>query len=186
MLSTLPSRQFSLNWFRVTQIVSPLAVGVMLLTSGRRKAEAQPVLVQPQLPTTQIIGSPIPSPVPVMPGTNQPYSLSPNSYNPGNYSYSDYNYGNYGGYNYDGYNYGGYYNYGYSHYPQVITPGRAVIRNSTLINPTVINSRINDSVLVNPVIVNPSGYGRRLVAPSSSIYYSPRVYSPGIRVRIGY
>ncbi len=182
MLSTLPSRQPSLNWFRVNQILAPLALGVVLLTSLERKAEAQPLLVQPQLPTTQIIGSPIPSPVPVVPGTNQPYSLSPNSYNSGNYSYSDYNYG---GYNYDGYNYGGY-NYGYSNYPQVITPGRAVIRNSTLINPTVINSRINDSVLVDPVIVNPPGYGRRIVAPPPSIYYSPRVYSPGIRVRIGY
>lgn len=86
MLNTLPSRQRGLNWFSLTYSLTPLTLGVAILASAAMSVEARPVFVQPPLPTTQIIGSPIPSPVPVVPGTTIPYSLSP--YN--NY-YRDYN-----------------------------------------------------------------------------------------------
>lgn len=177
MLFTLPSRQLSLNWFRVTKVVTPLTLGVILLTSVGRKAEAQPLIIQPPAPTTQIIGSPIPSPVPVVPGTTYPYSLSP--YSQGNFNNYNYGYSYYG----SDYNYGGY----YGGYNRVITPGRAVIRNSTLINPTVINSRISDSVLVDPVIVNPSRFPRRVYSQPPIIYNPPVIYnSPGLSIQIGY
>lgn len=176
MLSTLPSRQLNFNGFRVTKVVTPLALGVIVLTSIGRKAEAQPVFIQPPAPTTQIIGSPIPSPVPVVPGTTYPYSLSP-------YSQSNFNNYNYGYRNYGDYNYGGY----YGGYNRVITPRRGVIRNSTLINPTVINSQISDSVLVDPVIVNPPGFPRRVYSQPPIIYNPPNIYtSPGLSIQVGY
>ena len=163
MLSQRPSRQPCFNWFGMTKALIPLTVGVALLTSAEMPAEAQ-VVMQQLSPTTQVIGSPIPSPVPVVPGTSYPYSLSP-------------------------YNSNSYYNpYGYYDYNQTfMTPRRQVIRNSTLINPTVINSRITDSVLVDPVIVNSPGYPRRGFRQPPVIYNPPYYYNqPGIRIRIGY
>lgn len=140
---------------RLTNLLTPLSVGVVVVASAGISAEARPVvIVQPPLPTTQIIGSPIPSPVPLVPGTTTPYSLSP------------YNYGNY--------NYNSNYNTGF------ITPGRQVIQNSTLINPTIINSRISDSVLVDPVIINSRRYPIYQGGGSRFIYSSP-----GVRIRIG-
>jgi len=83
MLKTSLSRR--LNCFKLTNALTPLTLGVTLVASAGISVEARPiVVVQPPLPTTQIIGSPIPSPVPVVPGTTMPYSLSP-------YHYSDYN-----------------------------------------------------------------------------------------------
>jgi hypothetical protein len=177
MLSTLPSRQLNFNGFRVTKVVTPLALGVILLTSVGRKAEARPVIIQPPAPTTQIIGSPIPSPVPVVPGTTYPYSFSP--YSNGNFNNHNYNNGGYSYYdNYPGY-YGG--------YNRVITPGRAVIQNSMLINPTVINSRVYDSVLVDPVILNSPGFPRRVYSQPPVIYNPPSIYtSPGFSIQVGY
>jgi hypothetical protein len=172
MLSKLPSRQSCLNWFGMTKALMPLTLGVVLLTSVEMPAEAQ-VIMQQSSPTTHVIGSPIPSPVPVVPGTSYPYSLSP--YNSTTYNSNSY--------------YNPYYNpYGYYDYNQtIVTPGRQVIRNSTLINPTVINSRITDSVLVDPVIVNSPGYPRRVFRQPPAIYNSPYYFNrPGIRVRIGY
>ncbi|HEY9608688.1 MAG TPA: hypothetical protein V6C93_04950 [Allocoleopsis sp.] len=171
MLSTLPSRQSCLNRFGVTKTLTPLTLGIVLLTSIGMPAQAQFGGFPAQSPTTQVIGSPIPSPVPVVPGTMNPYSLSPyNSntyYNPNNSYYNPYNY--------NGYNPGG------------ITSGRGVIRNSTLINPTVINSRITDSVLVDPVIIDSPGFSRRVFRQPPVIYNPPYLYNqPGIRVHIGY
>ncbi len=78
MLKTSLSRQ-------LTNLLTPLSVGVALVASMGISVEARPVvIVQPPLPTTHIIGSPIPSPVPLVPGTTTPYSLSP-------YNYSNYN-----------------------------------------------------------------------------------------------
>jgi hypothetical protein len=167
MLSKCPSRQPYFNWFGMTKALTPLTVGVVLLTSAGLPAQAQ-LIMQQSSPTTHVIGSPIPSPVPVVPGTNYPYSLSP--YN-------------------STYNSDSYYNpYGYYDYNQtIVTPGRQVIRNSTLINPTVINSRITDSVLIDPVIVNSPGYPRRVFRQPPAIYNPPYYYNrPGIRIRIGY
>src|ERR671933_185127 len=166
MLSTLPSRQSCLNRFGVTKTLTPLTLGIVLLTSLGMPAQAQFGGFPPQSPTTQVIGSPIPSPVPVVPGTMNPYSLSPyNSntyYNPNNSYYNPYNYNDY--------------NRG------IITPGSGVIQNSTL-----INSRITDSVLVDPVIIDPRGYSRRVFRQPPVIYNPPYLYNqPGIRVRIGY
>ena len=162
MLSKLLSRQPCLNWFGMTKALTPLTLGVVLLTSVEMPAEAQ-VIMQQSSPTTQVIGSPIPSPVPMVPGTSYPSSLSP--YN-------------------SIYNSNSYYNpYGYYDYNQtIVTPGRQVIQNSTL-----INSRITDSVLVDPVIVNSPGYPRRVFRQPPTIYNPPYYYNrPGIRVRIGY
>lgn len=178
MLSKLPSRPSSVHQFRVMQTVTPLSLGIVLLTSVGMPAQAQFGGFPTQSPTTQVIGSPIPSPVPVVPGTTNPYSLSP--YN----SHSDYNpnHSYYDPYNYNGYNRG------------IITPGSGVIRNSTLINPTVINSRISDSVLVDPVIIDSRGYPQR-VFRQPSVIYNPPIYNrpiynrynhPGVRIRIGY
>ena len=174
MLSTLPSRQSCLNRFGVTKSLTPLTLGIVLLTSVGMPAQAQFGGFPAQSPTTQVIGSPIPSPVPVVPGTMNPYSLSPyNSntyYNPNNSYYNPYNYNGYNPYN-----------------PGVVTTGRGVIRNSTLINPTVINSRITDSVLVDPVIIDSPGFSRRVFRQPPVIYNPPYLYNqPGIRVRIGY
>lgn len=182
MLSTLLSRPSYFNRFRVTKALTPLSLGIALLTSVGMPAQAQFGGFPNQSPTTQVIGSPIPSPVPVVPGTMNPYSLSPYDsnpyYNPNNSYYNPYNYN---GYNQNGYNQG------------IITPGSGVIRNSTLINPTVINSRISDSVLVDPVIIDSRGYPRRVFRQPSAIYnppiynrYNNRYNQPGVRIRIGY
>lgn len=65
-----PSRQPGLNWSKLTNVLAPLSLGVALLTLVARPATARPVvIVQPPLPSTSIIGSPIPSPVPVNPYT---------------------------------------------------------------------------------------------------------------------
>ena len=124
MLSTLPSRPSYFRRFRVTKALSPLSLGIILLTSVGMPAQAQFGGFPTQSPTTQVIGSPIPSPVPVVPGSMNPYSLSPYNSNP----YYNPNNSYYNPYNYNGYNQG------------IITPGSGVIQNSTLINPTVINS----------------------------------------------
>lgn len=168
MLSTHPSQQSCLNWFGVRKALTPLTLGVVLLTSAGMPAQAQIWTTQPPAPTTQIIGSPIPSPVPVVPGTTYPYSLSPfnSTYGSGSY-YNPYGYSN--------------------HNPVIVRPRRQNIRNSTLINPTVINSTITDSVLVDPVIVDSPGYSRRVFRQPPAIYNPPYYYNqPGIRVRVGY
>lgn len=162
MPSRHSSQQPCLNGFRVTKALTPLTLGVILLTLMGTPADAQSLMIQSPPSTTHVYGSPIPSPVPVVPGTNYPSSLSP--YNSGNYNY---NYSNY--------------NYGYSNYPSAIRPRRTVIRNSTLINPTVINSTITDSVLVDPVIINSPGY------PGAIYQQPPVIYNPsGIDIRIGF
>lgn len=168
MLSKLPSRLSYIHQFRVTQAVTPLSLGIVLLTSVGMPAQAQFGGFPTQSPTTQVIGSPIPSPVPVVPGTMNPYSLSPYNSNPDYNPHHSY---------YNPYNQG------------IITPGSGVIRNSTLINPTVINSRITDSVLVDPVIIDSRGYPRRGFRQPSVIYNPPiynRYNQPGVRIRIGY
>ncbi|HEY9632983.1 MAG TPA: hypothetical protein V6D14_06240 [Coleofasciculaceae cyanobacterium] len=81
MLKRVPSRQRALNWFRLTSTLTPLSLGVAFLATAQMSVEARPVFIQSPPPTTQIIGSPIPSPVPVVPGTTTPYSLSNPSYN---------------------------------------------------------------------------------------------------------
>ena len=174
MPSTRPFQQLGLHGFRVKGAIIPLTLGVVLLMAGGKKAQAQfqapAVRVIPPAPTTHIIGSPIPSAVPLVPGTNTPYSLSPygsqNPYNP--------------------------YSSGYYGSPvRVITPGYRVIRNSTLVSPTLINPTITDSVLVDPVIINSPGFHRRGFG-TPAVIYSPRGFgfysSPrsGVRVRIGY
>jgi hypothetical protein len=177
MLSKLPSRQSYFHRFRVTKALTPLSLGIVLLTSVGMPAQAQFGGFPTQSSTTQVIGSPIPSPVPVVPGTMIPSSLSPyNSnpyYNPNNSYYNPYNYNDYN--------------------REIITPGSGVIRNSTLINPTVINSRITDSVLVDPVIIDSQRYPRRGFRQPSAIYnppiynrYNNRYNQPGIRIQIGY
>lgn len=155
-------QQACLNRFRVTKALTPLTLGVVLLTLMGTPADAQSRIIQPPSSTTHVYGSPIPSPVPVVPGTSYPSSLSPHNFGNYNYGYSNYN-------------------YGYGNYPSVIRPRRTVIRNSTLINPTVINSTITDSVLVDPVIINSPGY------PRGVVQQPPVIYNPsGINIRIGF
>ena len=84
MFKTPPSQQRCLNWFRLIDGLTPLTLGVALLTSLGMPVEARPVVVQSAPPTSYIYGSPIPSPVPVNPVTGQPSSLS-------SYGYRDYN-----------------------------------------------------------------------------------------------
>jgi hypothetical protein len=79
MLKTVPSQQRSLNWFRLTNTLTPLTLGVALLTATGLSVEARPVFVQPASCSTSIIGSPIPSPVPMNPVTGQPCAFSPYS-----------------------------------------------------------------------------------------------------------
>ena len=169
MFKTPPSQQRCLNWFRLIDGLTPLTLGVALLTSLGIPVEARPVVVQSAPPNTYIYGSPIPSPVPVNPITSQPsyiygnpiptsvpvYPVTGQPYSVSPYDYRDYNSG--------------------------IRRGRGVIRNSTLVNPTVINSTISDSVLVDPVIIDSSSlpYGR---VRRSGIFYN----SPGFGIRIGY
>jgi hypothetical protein len=175
-------------------------VGVSLTTLVVTPVQARPiVIVNPILPTTQVIGSPIPSPVPLIPGTMIPYTPSSvNDY------YRNYNsvivpgrtiinnslpYNNYGSYNSiivpgrtiinnsSPYN-SSLYN-SYPGYNSVIVPGR-IINNSTLVNPRIINPRISDSVLINPVIINSPRYPVAPVGGSRVIYTSP-----GIRINLG-
>lgn len=169
MFKTPPSQQRCLNWFRLIDGLTPLTLGVALLTSVAMPVEARPVVIQSAPSTSYIYGSPIPSPVPVNPFTGQPSSIYGNPqptsvrvypatgqpYSVSPYGYPDYNSG--------------------------IRRGRGVIRDSTLVNPTVINSTISDSVLVDPVIIDSSRlpYGRQR---RSGIIYN----SPGLGIRIGY
>lgn len=171
MLNTASTQQPSINPFRLTNAIASL-IGVTFVISASISVEARPIVVIGQpLPTTQIIGSPIPSPIPLVPGTTTPYLFSP--YNDRDYNtvimprrgVSD-----------------------YRNYNTVITPGRRIIDNSTLINPTIINSRISDSVLVNPTIINsrqypssPYDYGYDYGYGGSRFTYT----SPGIRIRLG-
>lgn len=71
MLNTLSPKQRCLNGFRAIGTLTPLTLGVALLTFAGMPAEARPVIVQTQTEPcgTYIIGSPIPSPVPVNPYT---------------------------------------------------------------------------------------------------------------------
>ncbi len=180
MLKTFPSQRPSINRFRLTRTLAPVTLGVALLTTVGMPVEARPVIVQPLPPTTQIYGSPIPSPMPVVPGTTQPYSISP-YYSPGNSYYSPGNsYYSPGNSYYSPYNpYYSPYNNGYYNNPAVVPPGRSVIRNSTLINPTLVNPRITDSVVVDPVIIRSPRFPRGTRRPG--VIYN----SPGIRLRIG-
>jgi hypothetical protein len=192
------------NSFWFTKIV-PI-IGVSLIASAALSVEARPIVIinQQPLPTTQVIGSPIPSPVPLVPGTTMPYSLSPY-----NNSYRDYNtvivpgrniinnspYNNYRDYNTvivpnrniinnSPYN-------DYRDYNTVIVPGRSIINNSTLLNPRIINPRISDSVLINPIITNSPRYPVAPYRDPRFIYSSPYrdsgfIYtSPGIQIRLG-
>lgn len=84
MLKTSPFWQAALNRFGLINTVTPLSLGVALLTSVGMPAEAIPVVVQSAHPTTQIYGSPIPSPVPLNSVTGSPCALSP-------YNCRDYN-----------------------------------------------------------------------------------------------
>jgi hypothetical protein len=187
------------NSFWFTKALIPI-IGVSVVTSAAFSAEARPIVIINQpLPTTQVIGSPIPSPVPLVPGTTMPYSLSPyyNNYRdyntvivPGrniidnstlynNYNYRDYNTVIVPGRNIID-NSTLYNNYNYRDYNTVIVPGRNIIDNSTLLNPRIINPRISDSVLINPVIINSPRYP---VAPFRGSRY---IYnSPGIIIRLG-
>ncbi|MGC1394470.1 MAG: hypothetical protein WA828_09350 [Coleofasciculaceae cyanobacterium] len=167
------------NSFCFTKIL-PI-IGVSLIASAA-SVEARPIVIinQPPLPTTQIIGSPIPSPVPLVPGTTMPYSLSPY-----NNSYRDYNTVIVPGSNII--NNSPYNNY--RDYNTVIVPGRSIINNSML-NPRIINPRISDSVLINPVIINSPRYPVVPYRDSRFIYSSPYnsgfIYtSPGIQIRLG-
>jgi len=173
------------NSFWFTKALVPI-IGISLITSAALSVEARPIVIinQPPLPTTQVIGSPIPSPVPLVPGTTMPYSLSP-YYN----NYRDYNTVIVPGRN--TINNPTFYN-NYRDYNTVIVPRRNIINNSTLLNPRIINPRISDSVLINPVIINSPRYP--VVAPSRDsrfIYSSPSrdsrfIYtSPGIRINLG-
>lgn len=142
------SQQPCCSQFNLTQTLLPLTLGVALVTSIQMPATATPVIINSPPPTTQIYGSPIPSPVPVVPGTSQPSLYSPYNNTYGN-TYRN-------------------------HYP-IRTPGRGTIRNSTLINPTIIDSTITDSVLIDPTIINSSGYSRRGIRNSGIIYRSPGI-----------
>lgn len=72
MLKISPSRS------KLTKVLTPLSLGVALLTLAQIPVAAGPVvIVQPPLPSTSIIGSPIPSPVPVNPYTGNFCAFSP-------------------------------------------------------------------------------------------------------------
>lgn len=161
MSNSCPSQQPCWSRFSLTQAVVPLTLGVALLTSIEMPANAIPVIINSPRPTTQIYGSPIPSPVPVVPGTSQPSLYSPYNNTYGNIYRP--------------------YDNTYRRYDRIRTSGRGTIRNSTLINPTIIDSTITDSVLVDPTIINSSGYPRRGIRNSGIIYRSP-----GVRINIGY
>lgn len=180
MLKTPPSQQPCLNKFRLTNALTPLAIGVALVASAGISVEARPVIViQSPIPTTRIVGSPIRRSAPVVSGTTSSYSFS--SYSYGNYNTgSPYSYGSYSTVS-PSY-YGSYTTVSPSYYQgyPVITPGRSVIQNTTLINPTLINPRVSDSVLVNPVIINSPRYPVAPIGGSRFIYTSP-----GVRIRVG-
>jgi hypothetical protein len=169
MLKTSPSRQRGFNWFSITYALPPLTLGVALLTSAGMPAEAIPVVVQSLPPTTQIYGSPIPSPVPVIPGTSNPYSLSP-------YDYSDYN---------------------SVIRPGRGVIRNSTLINPTVINSRIVDSVLVDPVIINSPRYPLGTFGRSRVIYNSPGYYSPGYYSPGyyspgyyspgsLRIRIGY
>ena len=70
-------QQTAPNSFWFTKALAPL-IAISLVTAAA-SVEARPIVIidSPQLPTTQVIGSPIPSPIPLVPGTNIPYIFSP-------------------------------------------------------------------------------------------------------------
>ncbi|MCP2731727.1 hypothetical protein [Limnofasciculus baicalensis] len=159
MLKISPFQQSWLN-----HLLAPLTVGVALVVSGAIPVTANPIILrsQPQICSSIIYGSPIPSPVPVNPVTGTPCSFSSNNYP--DYNYRDYNYRDY--------------DYGYDNSTR--NPVRGTIRNSTLINPTIIDSTISDSVLIDPTIINSSRYNRRVIIRSNVIQRTP-----GITIHIG-
>jgi len=77
MLKLLRSQQSCLNWFRQADALTPLTLGIVLLTSVGMPVEARPVVVQVQSVVqspscaSYIYGSPIPTPMPVNPLTGQ-------------------------------------------------------------------------------------------------------------------
>jgi hypothetical protein len=156
MLKTSLSQQPSLNWFRLTNTLTPLALGVALVTLAGLSVEARPiVVVQPPMPTTQIIGSPIPSPVPLVPGTTMPYSLSP-------YNYSNYNQ--------------------VIVTPGRRVIQNSTLINPTIINSRISDSVLIDPVIINSqrYPFAPYGYGGYGYGGSRLIYNSP-----GFGIRIG-
>ncbi|HEY9711757.1 MAG TPA: hypothetical protein V6D48_26350 [Oculatellaceae cyanobacterium] len=169
MLKTSPSRQLCWNWSRLTKVVTPLSLGVALLTSAQMPVAAKPVVVvQPPLPSTSIIGSPIPSPVPVNPYTGKMCAFSPNECRgydtviiPGRQVIRRQTLIN----------------------PRVIN---SRVSDSVLVNPVIINSpgysqgtfRGSSVIYSSPVYSSP--------VYSSPIYSSPTYSSPGgLRIRVG-
>lgn len=138
MLKTSPFRQVGLNRFGLINTVTPLTLGVALLTLGGMPAEAIPVVIQSPAPTTQIYGSPIPSPVPVNSVTGSPCALSP-------YNCRDYNIVVPAG-------------RGVIDNSTLINPTviNSRISDSVLVNPVIINSpRFPYGTLRQPAIYNP-------------------------------
>lgn len=169
------------NSFWFSKALIPI-MGVSLVTSAALSVEAQPIIrIGKPLPTTQIIGSPIPSPVPLVPGTTIPYVFSP-YYN----NYRDYNTVIVPGRSVI--------NNSTLLNPRIINPR---ISDSVLINPVIINSPRYPGVPYRDSRIIYSSPG--LNAPfgnSSFIYSSPTVNtpyrdsrfiytSPGIQIRLG-
>ncbi len=167
MLTTAASRPPSSNRFKLTNVLTPLALGITVLTSMGMPAEARPVVIRSQPPSSHIYGSPIPAPILVNPTNGRPHSASP-------YDYRDRDYDDYR-------DYGDYRDYDDYRNHRLDRRGvRGGVRNSTLINPTIIDSTITDSVLVDPVIINGRGHSRVPLRRSRSIHNSP-----GITIQLG-
>lgn len=118
-----PSQHSGLKRFKLTKALAPLTLGATLLASIAMPAEAIPVVIQSSSqPTTHIYGSPIPSPVPVFPGTSSPYSHSP-------YNHSIYN---------------------PVRRPLGGVIRNSTLINPTIINSTISDSVLVDPVIINP------------------------------------
>ena len=121
MLKTLPCSQPNLDRFSLTYALTPLTILSCLLVVGGMPVEARPVVIQASPPTSYIIGSPIPSPVPVNPVTGQPSSLSSSDYR----------------------------NYNVIRRPLGGTIQNSTLINPTLINSTISDSVLIDPVIIN-------------------------------------
>lgn len=151
MLKTLPSQQRGLNCLRLMGTLTPL-IGVALLSSTGMRVEAQPVVVvQPQLCSSIVYGSPIPAAVPRNPVTGQPCSGS------------SYGYGVYNSYGIPA--------TGVIQDSTLINPTiiNSRVSDSVLVNPVIINSprfprsTIRPSVIYSPpAIYNPPGVRIRI------------------------
>ncbi|HEY9794769.1 MAG TPA: hypothetical protein V6D30_03935 [Leptolyngbyaceae cyanobacterium] len=162
MLKILPYRQPCLDRLRLTYALTPLTLGVALLTVTGMPAEARPVVIQSSPPTSFIYGSPIPSPVPVNPVTGQPSSLS-------SYGYRDYN-------------------HNLIRRPLGNTIRNSTLINPTVIDSTISDSVLIDPVIINSPRSTRSPLRRysprstRSPLRRSGVIYN----SPGsLRVRIG-